>query len=110
MNQRAPQVEREARRNRRPTLDRRSTVSGGPRRSRWLIAILRDRVRATFKAARSEEAQTMLEQLGQSLASYTENSGVVRKPIERFKVWPTKADRDAFQDIMAARSREALDA
>lgn len=75
-----------------------------------LIAVLRDRVRAVSEAAQGSDARTMLEQLGQSLASYTENTGVVRQPIERFKVWPTNADRDAFQDVMAARSREALDA
>lgn len=42
--------------------------------------------------------------------SFTLNKGMMADPvIDQFKVWPTKADRPQFQDVMTARSRVALE-
>lgn len=38
----------------------------------------------------------------------TRNEGVMRDPAERYKVWPTNSDRDAFKTVMEAGSLQAL--
>ena len=42
------------------------------------------------------------------LQRITRNDGVMKDPLERFKVWPTNADRTAFQAVMGAGSLHAI--
>src|SRR5690606_31551879 len=46
--------------------------------------------------------------LGSEFERLTENSGSVADEIERLKVWPTNADREAFAAVMNARSETVV--
>ena len=46
--------------------------------------------------------------LTQSLDDLTINKGLMDKDIERYKVWPTNADRSGFEAVMSAKSRGLL--
>lgn len=48
-------------------------------------------------------------ELAQECAIYLINTGMLARPeTDRFKVWPTQADRKAFTDVLSAGSREEL--
>lgn len=63
------------------------------------LAALRD------VAARADDAE-----LSATLESLTTNTGLMANETERFKVWPTNADRVAFERVMTARSAEEVKA
>lgn len=49
-------------------------------------------------------------ELAQEFDKYTQNTGKMAEPeVDRFKVWPTQLDRGYFMDVMALRSREAIE-
>jgi hypothetical protein len=49
--------------------------------------------------------------LAAEVANYTANKGMMAEPeVDRFKVWPTQADRQQFSDVMTCGSRAAIEA
>lgn len=59
-------------------------------------------------AFRDLVATTEERQLCADLQRLTENAGVMESDYERFKVWPTNADRQDFESSMSAGSLDAL--
>ena len=58
-------------------------------------------VLTAFRDVVKETGETKYER---DLQRITRNDGVMKDPLERFKVWPTNADRNAFQAVMEAGS------
>lgn len=51
------------------------------------------------------------EELAKEFDGYTLNKGMMANPdVDRFKVWPTQADRDNFTDVIGLGSRTAVEA
>lgn len=63
-----------------------------------LLAAFRDFARAHGDELRAEEVKAC-----------TRNEGLVGSEEERFKVWPTNADQEQFQQVLSAGSREKLE-
>jgi len=61
-------------------------------------------------AFRDEVRQTEEKRLADDLERLTENDGVRDAEVERFKVWPTNADRRDFEAALASGSVQALEA
>ncbi len=50
------------------------------------------------------------DELAKECDAFTLNKGMMADPqVDRFKMWPTQADRAQFSDVMLARSRTALE-
>lgn len=82
-------------------VERRQVIDGQQRLTTFQIflAVFRD-----FCAARD------FPDLQQECATFTGNTGMMAdSAVDRFKVWPTKADRSQFQDVMTCGSRAALE-
>lgn len=60
-------------------------------------------------AFRDAIATTDEKRLQEDLDRLTENGGVREEELERFKVWPTNADRRDFEAAMSARSPDMLE-
>jgi hypothetical protein len=73
------------------------------------LAAFRDVVVQFSKAAVDEEATRTLATISRKLSDIVEHSDVLGASEDRFKVWPTNADRTAFESVMTAGSRPALD-
>lgn len=56
-------------------------------------------------------AASNCEELARECEGFTINKGMMAEPdTERYKVWPTQSDRQAFKDVVNSRGREALKA
>lgn len=76
-----------------------------------LLVVLRDVARELAAPQEADHArQEAFRQLLHDFEKVTVNSGGVKADLERFKVWPTNADRQAFQNVLTARSRANVDA
>ena len=62
------------------------------------LAVMRDFCRAQKCEEHAQEFET-----------YTLNTGMMAKPEDKFKVWPTQLDRPYFMDVMTLGSPEAIE-
>ncbi len=92
-------------------LDVRLVIDGQQRLTTFqiLLAVLRDLSGERAEQGAEESRQEAFRQLVHDLEKVTINAGGVKAEIERFKVWPTNADRQVFRDVTTARSRAKLD-
>jgi hypothetical protein len=76
-----------------------------------LLAAFRDVVgELTAKAPEGGVAETEAGKIFKMLAQITEHPNVLGADEDRYKVWPTNADRSQYQVVMSAKSRTAIDA
>ena len=74
-----------------------------------LLAAFRDVVAEIAEHENDPEPKETLGTVHKMLLQVTEHANVLGAKEDRFKVWPTNADRTAYEAIMTAGSRAALD-
>lgn len=75
-----------------------------------LLAAFRDAIGELSRGDGDDETKETLGTIFKMLGQITEHPNVLGAKEDRFKVWPTNADRTAYEAVMTARSRAALDA
>lgn len=73
------------------------------------LAAFRDVVGELGSSEANEAAKQTLDTIFKRLGQITEHPNVLGGNEDRFKVWPTNADRPVFEAVMTARSRAKLD-